>query len=193
MRSLLLLSLFATGCAHLNQAPAPVSVFATMSDAQVARLAVQEALGELHQVAAVDADGFAQGHAAFASRDDRLAFEGRIDSLLRERIYGQGPTLNLVRLACEGQQQAGWADWPADRAANRRACDFGDDLVTVHSLFKKPMLQRAFVDVLLRVVADPAFATHARERLTSLQSVGVEPYTLVVEAWDRIEGFRPRG
>ncbi|MGV3619710.1 MAG: hypothetical protein ACO1OB_02775, partial [Archangium sp.] len=123
----------------------------------------------------------------------RLAFERRVDGLLRKKIYGQGPTLELVRIHCELQQQAGWASWPADAAHTRNACTYGDSLVTLHSLFKKPLLQRAYVDALLAVADDPVLTWHAQRRMTEIQRAGVEPYLFIVENWERVEGFRPRG
>ncbi|MEW6432412.1 MAG: hypothetical protein AB1730_12970 [Myxococcota bacterium] len=198
MRSLLLIlaSLSAVGCAHIDRAQATnVTVYGVMSDAEIARVAVQEALGELHEVQAVDPDTgvVTAGRSAFHTREERLDFERRVDQLLRARIYGQGPTLELVRIRCEALQRAGWEGWPGDAAASRRACDYGEISMTLHSLFKKPMLQRAYVDVLLGAVDDAAFAAHARARLVELSQTPVEPYLFVVEAWERVEGFRPRG
>lgn len=198
MRSLalILVSFSVVGCAHIDRAAASnVTVYGVMNDAEIARVAVQEALGELHQVQAVDADSglVTNGQPAFRSRDERLDFERRVDEVVRARVYGQGPTLELVRIRCEALQRAGWEGWPGDASANRRACDYGDQAVTVHSLFKKPMLQRAYVEVLLGVVADADFTRHARARLVELSRVQVEPYVFVVETWERVEGFRPRG
>lgn len=198
MRSLalILVSFSVVGCAHIDRAAASnVTVYGVMTDAEIARVAVQEALGELHQVEAVDADSglVTHGRPAFRTRDERLDFERRVDEVLRARVYGQGPTLELVRIRCEALQRAGWEGWPGDASAHRRACDYGDQAVTVHSLFKKPMLQRAYVDVLLGVVDDADFARHARARLAELSRAQVEPYVFVVETWERVEGFRPRG
>ncbi|MEW5741865.1 MAG: hypothetical protein AB1938_23320 [Myxococcota bacterium] len=198
MRSLplLLLSLAVVGCAHLDRAQATqVTVFQVMSDAEIARAAVEEALGELHQVQEIDAETglVTRGQAAFHTRQERLDFEARVDGLVRARVYGQGPTLELVRIRCQALQRAGWEGWPADEAANRRACDYGDELLTLHSLFKKPMLQRAYIDVLLGAVDDETFARHARARLSELSRAQLEPYVFTVEAWERVEGFRPRG
>jgi hypothetical protein len=198
MRSLplILVSFWVVGCAHIDRAQAAnVTVYGVMTDAEIARVAVQEALGELHEVQAIDADTgvVTRGASAFHSRQERLDFEARVDALVRARVYGQGPTLELVRIRCEALQHSGWAGWPADESAQRRACDYGEDSVTVHSLFKKPLLQRAYVDVLLGAVDDAAFAAHARSRLVELAHLQVEPYLFVVETWERVEGFRPRG
>lgn len=198
MRSLalILVSFSVVGCAHIDRAQAEnVTVYGVMSDQEIARAAVQEALGELHEVQAVDAQTgvVTAGRSAFRTREERLDFERRVDGLLRARIYGQGPTLELVKIRCEALQRAGWEGWPGDAASSRRACDYGEVAVTVHSLFKKPMLQRAYVDVLLGVVGDDAFAAHARARLAELAAGPVEPYLFVVGTWERIEGFRPRG
>lgn len=198
MRSLalILVSFSVVGCAHIDRAQAEdVTVYGVMNDQEIARIAVQEALGELHEVQAVDADTgvVTAGRSAFRTREERLDFERRVDEVLRARVYGQGPTLELVKIRCEALQRAGWEGWPGDAAASRRACDYGETSVTVHSLFKKPMLRRAYVDVLLNVVNDDAFAQHARARLSELSSAPVEPYLFVVGTWERVEGFRPRG
>jgi len=194
--ALILVSFWVVGCAHIDRAEvARATVFTVMTDEEIARAAVHEALGELHDVEAIDPDTgvVTRGEAAFHSRQERLDFEARVDALVRARVYGQGPTLELVRIHCEALQRAGWEGWPADAAAQRRACDYGDDVLTVHSLFKKPMLQRAYVDLLLGAVHDAAFARHAHQRLGELSRARIEPYLFVVEAWERVAGFRPRG
>ncbi|PZR07828.1 MAG: hypothetical protein DI536_26040 [Archangium gephyra] len=193
--SLLVALLFTTGCAHVSREEAmAVTAYDVMSDAEIAEAAVKEALGELHQVRAIDENGVVtSGRPAFESRDERLAFERRVDGLLRKKIYGQGPTLELVRIHCELQQKAGWASWPGDTAHVRNACSYGDSVVTLHSLFKKPMLQRAYVDALLAVADDPVLTWHAQRRMSDLERTGVEPYLFIVGNWERVEGFRPRG
>lgn len=190
----ILFAFLMVGCAHVNRTEAvSANVYEVMSDAEIARLAVHEALGELHQVQSVDAEGVVTaGKAAFANRDERLTFERRVDALVRSRIYGQGPTLQLVRIRCEQLDRSGWAQWPGDERAQKRACEYGDVSMTVHSLFKKPMLQRALVEVMLESVGDELFALRARNRLVQLQRDGVEPYLFIVERWERVEGFRPR-
>jgi hypothetical protein len=192
---LVLLSFSVVGCAHINRAEALAATpYDVMSDAEVANVAVAEALGELHEVTAIDADGVVtEGRAAFANRTERLAYEARVDAIIRARIYGQGPTLELVRLQCERLSRAGWASWPGDERTRLPSCEYGDVSLTVHSLFKKPMLQRAFVEVLLGVANDSLLTARARRRLLELERRGVEPYLLMVERWDRVEGFRPRG
>lgn len=187
---------FATlGCAHIDRAQALAATsYDVMTDAEVANVALAEALGELHQITAIDADGVVtEGRAAFTSRTERLAFERRVDQLIRAKIYGQGPTMQLVRIHCEKLHKAGWASWPGDELANRNACEYGDVSMTVHSLYKKPLLHRAFVDLLLEVANDSILTSRVKHRLLQLESTGVEPYLLMVERWDRVEGFRPRG
>lgn len=197
MRNVLgiLLSFTVVGCAHLDREQALAATsYDVMTDAEIATVAIAEALGELHEVTAIDAEGVVtEGRAAFASRTERLAFERRVEALLRAKIYGQGPALELVRLHCERRARAGWATWPRDERGRSAACEYGDVSLTVHSLFKRPMLQRALVDVLLEVAGDPLLAAKAQRRLLELERVGVEPYLLMVERWDRVEGFRPRG
>lgn len=191
----MLLSLTVVGCAHIDREQAlAVTSYDVMTDGEIATVAIAEALGELHEVTAIDAEGVVtEGRAAFASRAERLAFERRMESILRGKIYGQGPTLELVRLHCERLARAGWTAWPRDERHRSAACEYGDVSLTVHSLFKKPMLQRALIEVLLDVAADPLLTARARRRLLELARVGVEPYLLMVERWDRVEGFRPRG
>lgn len=183
------------GCAHVSREEAmAVTAYDVMTDAEIAEAAVKEALGELHQVKSVDENGVVtSGRPAFGSRDERLAFERRVDSLLRRQIYGQGPTLELVRIHCEAQHQAGWSSWPGDATSLRNACTYGDAVVTLHSLYKKPLLQRAYVDALLSIADDPVLRWHAQRRLPELQRTGVEPYLFIVGNWERVEGFRPRG
>lgn len=187
-------SLLVVGCAHVDRAQAvSANVYDVMSDAEVAKLAVHEALGELHQVQVVDAEGVVTvGTPAFANREERLAFERRVDALVRAQVYGQGPTLELVRIRCEQLSRDGWAQWPGDELKHKRACEYGDVSMTVHSLFKKPLLQRALVELMLGVVKDDLFALRARNRLVQLQRTGIEPYLFIVERWERVEGFRPR-
>lgn len=197
MRTLLgfLLSFTVVGCAHIDRAQALAATsYDVMTDAEVARVAVAEALGELHQVTAIDAEGVVTaGRAAFTSRTERLAYERRVDAILRGKIYGQGPAMQLVRIHCERLHQAGWASWPGDETARRTACEYGDVSMTVHSLYKKPLLQRAFVDVLLEVTQDSILTAQVKHKLLALERTGVEPYLLMVERWDQVEGFRPRG
>lgn len=183
------------GCAHVDRHEAmSATVFDVMSDAEIARLAVAEALGELHVVERVDAEGtVTSGKAAFHSRDERLAFERRVDFLLRKQVYGQGPALELLRTHCQALQRTGWRAWPKDLPKLHAACEYGDTAVTLHSVWKKPMLQRALLDLMVPLAADPLLEEHVAFRLQELSRRGVEPYQLAVERWDRIEGFRPRG
>lgn len=191
----MLLSVSLVGCAHLNREEVlATTAWDVMTDAEVATVALHEALGELHDVQQVDADGqVIAGRAAFLDRDDRLAYEARLDRILRARIYGQGPTLELLRIRCEQLHQAGWASWPGDAAARRAACEYGDVSVTLHSLYKKPLLQRALVDTLLAVTGDSVQAAQTKLRLLQLERTGIEPYVVAVEQWDSVEGFRPKG
>jgi hypothetical protein len=198
MRALLpcLLSLTAVACAHLDRAQLEeVTVYRVMDDREIARVAVLDALGELHEVQAVDAARgvVTRGRPAFRSREERLDFDRRVDGLLRARIYGQGPALELLRLRCEAALRGEWGEWRWTPSATRRACDPSDVAVTLHSLYRKPRLQRAYVEVLLGVVDDAAFAQHARERLAQLSDAELEPYHFELSAWERLEGFRPRG
>jgi hypothetical protein len=188
------LSLLA-GCAHVDRAEAlSANLYDVMTDAEIARTAIAEALGELHEVSRIDEQGVVTaGRAAFASREERLAYERRVDALVRAKIYGQGPTLELVRVRCVQLHRAGWAAWPKDEGQVRQACEYGDASVTLHSLFKKPLLQRAFVDVMLEAAEDPLLAGQVKRKLVRLERTGVEPYLFIVERWERVEGFRPRG
>lgn len=196
MRSPLFLALFVlAGCAHVNRSEAlSANLFDVMSDAEIARAAIAEAVGELHQVTAIDADGFVtEGQSAFASREERLSFERRVDAIVRAKIYGQGPTLQLLRVRCEQSHRAGWVAWPRNEGLALRACEYGDAAVTLHSLFKKPLLQRAFIELMLEAAEDPILAGQVKRKLVRLERTGVQPYLLMVERWDRVEGFRPRG
>lgn len=186
-------TLAGSSCAHLDrQQTLSATMYDVMTDEEIANVALAEALGELHEVKAIDADGVVtQGRAAFTSRDERLVYERRVDAIIRAKIYGQGPTLQLVRIHCERLHKAGWASWPGDETARQRACESGE--VTVHSLFKKPLLQRAFVELMLEVTHDSVLTARVKHRLLQLERTGVEPYLLMVERWDRVEGFRPRG
>ncbi len=195
MRNVLgiLLSFTVVGCAHVNrdQALAATS-YDVMTDAEIARAALAEAVGELHQVDAIDADGVVvSGVPGFGSHEERVAYERRVDALVRAQIYGQGPTLQLVRIACERLQKAGWSSWPRDEGRGT-ACDYGDVSMSLHSLFKKPMLQRAFVELLLTAAADPMLSSQVKHKLVQLERTGVEPYVFVVQRWEHIEGFRAR-
>lgn len=192
--SLLVVGVSVVGCAHIDrQAAMAATTYDVMSDAEIARAAISEAVGELHEVKQIDAEGVVvQGQAAFISREERLAYERRVDSLVRAKIYGQGTTLMLLSKRCEELQRAGWEAWPKDDGARRLACDFSDG-VTLHSLFKKPALQRTFVQLMLDSAADPILAGQVKRKLVRLERTGVEPYLFIVERWERVEGFRPRG
>ena len=196
MRNAIFLSVvgfLVAGCAHIDREQALAATsYDVMTDAEIAQTAIAEALGELHLVASIDAEGVVvQGKAAFTSREERLAYERRVDALVRARIYGQGPTMQLVRIHCERLQRNGWESWPKDDSA-RLACEYGDASVTVHSLFKKPALHRAFVELMLEMAADPILAGQVKRKLVRLERTGVEPYLFIVERWERVEGFRPR-
>jgi hypothetical protein len=195
MRTAFVLFCFTTiGCAHIDRQQALAATsYDVMSDAEIANVAVAEALGELHQVNAIEDGVVTSGQAAFTSRTERLAFERRVDGILRAKIYGQGPAMQLVRIRCEQLHKAGWAGWPGDANTRRSMCEYGDVSMTVHSLFKKPLLHRAFIDVMLEVAADSILSNHVKHKLLELERTGVEPYVLMVERWDRVEGFRPRG
>jgi len=188
------LVLFSVGCAHLDRAQAEsVNRFDVATDAEIARYAVLEALGQLNEVEAVDPEtGHATGHAAFASREERLSFDARVHRLFQQRTYGQGPTVQLVRVRCETLARTGWAAWPADAARADQACTPGD-VTSIHSLYRKAAMQRAYVEGLLEVVDDAGFARQTRETLTRIQQGRIEPYVIVVEAWEQLDGFRPRG
>jgi hypothetical protein len=188
----ILLSFTVVGCAHIDREQALAATsWDVMTDAEIARAAVAESLGELHQVDAIDADGVVvKGTPGFVTREERLAYEHRVDTIIRAQVYGQGPTLELVRIRCEQLQKAGWSSWPRDEGVRREACEYGE--VSMHSLFKKPMLQRAFVELMLQAAADPLLAGQAKRKLMALERTGVEPYLFIVQQWERFEGFRPR-
>lgn len=191
----LVLGVLVAGCAHIDREQALAATsYDVMTDAEIAQTAIAEALGELHEVASIDSEGVVvQGHPAFTTREERLAYERRVDALVRARIYGQGPTMQLLRVHCERLQRSGWEAWPKDEGAHRLACEYGDASVTLHSLFKKPALQRAFVELMLETAADPLLAGQVKRKLVRLERTGVEPYLFIVERWERVEGFRPRG
>jgi hypothetical protein len=188
----ILLSFTVVGCAHADRERAlATTAWDVMSDGEIAHAAVAEALGELHQVEAIDADGLVvKGTSSFGSREERLTYERRVDAIVRAQVYGQGPTLELVHVRCEQLQRAGWAGWPGDERLRRSACEYGE--LTVHSLYKKPMLQRALVDLMLTAANDPLLAGQVKRKLLQLERTGVEPYLFIVQKWERVEGFRPR-
>ena len=74
----------------------------------------------------------------------------------------------------------------------RNACEYGNATVSMHSLFKKPQLQRAFVDVMLEAAADPLLEGQVKRKLLKLEQGGVEAYVFAIEQWERVEGFRAR-
>lgn len=191
----LFLTFFAIGCAHIDRAQAgSVNRFDVATDEEIARFAILEALGQVNEVVAVDpTTGRATGQAAFASRDERLTFDRRVHGLFQGRTYGQGPTVELVRIRCEKLARTGWAAWPADASRATHACTAGDAVTSIHTLYRKPALQRAYVEGLLEVVGDADFARRTRETLTDVQQGRIEPYVIVVEAWEQLDGFRPRG
>jgi len=184
------LSFSLLACAHIDREQALAATpWDVMTDAEIARAAVAESLRELHQVD-VSADGVVvKGTPGFVTREERLAYEHRVDALIRAQVYGQGPTLELVRIRCEQLQKAGWSSWPGDKGVRREACEYGE--VSMHWLFRKPMLQRAFVELMLQAAADPLLAGQAKRKLMALERTGVEPYRFIVQQWERFEGFRP--
>jgi hypothetical protein len=188
----ILLSFTVVGCAHVDRERAlATTAWDVMTDAEIAHAAVAEALGELHLVDAIDGDGLVvKGTSSFGSREERLTYERRVDAIVRAQVYGQGPTLELVHVRCEQLQRAGWAGWPGDERLRRSACEYGE--LTVHSLYKKPMLQRALVDLMLTAANDPLLAGQVKRKLLRLERTGVEPYLFIVQKWERVEGFRPR-
>jgi hypothetical protein len=181
-------------CAHLDRREVlAANRYDVMTDEEIARTAVKEAVGELHRVDGVAAEtGLAQGTPAFASREERLSFDRRVDALVRAHTYGQGPVMELLKVRCERLQHTGWRSFPGDALKRHLDCDYSD-AASVHEVYKKPLMQRAYVDVLLEVAHDAELSESTRLKLDALRARGVEGYSFVVDRWEHLEGFRPRG
>jgi hypothetical protein len=186
-------ALLASACATTGNRS--TSRFDDLDDAEIARIAVHEALGELHTVEAIDQDsGEVQlGVPAFASHDERVAFEARLDKAIRSRLTGQAPVLDQLADRCEYQQKKGFEVWPREQFKQRAECSWADASVTIHSLWKKPRLHLVYLNTLLDVVGDPEFAIRSLDQFDALSKRPREGYVFKIGASDYLEGFRPRG
>jgi hypothetical protein len=193
MKTPLLAALFASACATTPLHGA--SRFDQLDDQEIARLAVREALGELNQVEVIDplSGEVQRGVPAFADRDERIAFDARLDHALRSKLTGQAPVLDQLAEACAFQQKRGFEVWPRDAFKQQAQCAWADASVTLHSLWKKPRLHLVYLNTLLDVVNDPDFSIHALYRFDVLSRKPREGYVFKIGAWDYLEGFRPRG
>jgi hypothetical protein len=189
----LALLVISSGCATVpRQAP---SRFDALSDQEIARLAVREALGQLHVVEDVDAASHQvrRGTSAFANREERLAFEARLDQALRSKLTGQAPVLDQLSQACSDLQRQQLDVWPGERLKTQSQCLWADDSLSLHTLWKKPRLHRIYLDRLLEVVDDPDFTEQTRYRFKVASRKPHEGYVFKLGAWDFVEGFRVRG
>jgi hypothetical protein len=189
----LALALFASACATTRTHSA--TRFDDLDDQEIARLAVKEALGELHVVEDVDQVSLEvrRGTAAFANRDERLAFDARLDGALRSKLTGQAPVLDQLAAACAFQQKKGFAVWPRETFKAQAMCAWSDASVSLHSLWKKPRLHLVYLNTLLDVVNDPEFTIEALNKFDKLSNQKREGYVFKLGAWDSVEGFRTRG
>jgi hypothetical protein len=80
-----------------------------------------------------------------------------------------------------------------EAVARSRRCAWVDEAPSLHALFKKPALQREYLELLLLEIDALAERVDARERFSRLANVTLEPYRFKLEAWEYLEGFRPRG
>ena len=186
-------ALLSTACAT---APIhSISRFDDMDDAEVARIAVREALGELNQVEVIDAaSGEVQrGVAAFANREERVAFDARLDKAIRSKLTGQAPVLDQLAEACAFQQKRGYDVWPREQFKHQAECSWSDASVSLHSLWKKPRLHLVYLNTLLDVVNDPDYSIHVLYRFDVVSKMPREGYVFKIGSWDTLEGFRPRG
>lgn len=187
------LSLFATACATTRNHTE--TRFDSLDDKEIARLAVREALGELHVVEAIDAvsSEVRRGTPAFANRDERLAYDARLEQALRSQLTGQAPVLDQLSAACAFQQKKGFAVWPRESLKAQALCTWADASVSLHSLWKKPRLHLIYLNTLLDVVGDPDFTIKVLNKFDAISSQPREGYVFKLGAWDTVEGFRTRG
>jgi hypothetical protein len=190
---LIALALLTSACATTrNQA---ATRFEALDDREIAKLAVQEALGELHVVEAVDqvSQEVVRGTPAFTTREERLAYDARLEQALRSKLTGQQPVLDQLTQVCAFQQKKGFAVWPKEQFKAQALCTWSDASVSIHSLWKKPRLHLVYLNTLLDVVNDPEFTIQVLEKFDHLSNQPREGYVFKLGAWDYVEGFRTRG
>lgn len=190
---ILAFALLASACATTRSRTA--TRFDGLDDKEIARLAVREALGELHIVEDVDqvSQEVVRGTPAFATREERLAFDARLEAALRSKLTGQAPVLDQLTEACAFQQKKGFAVWPKETFKAQAMCAWSDASVSLHSLWKKPRLHLVYLNTLLDVVNDPEFTIQVLNKFDKLSSQKREGYVFKLGAWDSVEGFRTRG
>lgn len=184
-------ALVATGCATTQKH----SRFDAMDDREIARLAVKEALGELHAVEVVDAESstVTRGTPAFANRDEKVAYDARLEAALRSKLTGQAPVLDQLSAQCLFQQKKGFKVWPKEELKAQAMCTWADASVSLHSLWKKPRLHLIYLNTLLDVVGDPEFTIQTLNKFDQQSEKPREGYVFKLGAWDAVEGFRTRG
>ncbi len=164
--ALLCLVVLSSGCATVR----PASV---LTDDQVSAVVEKEALGEL-------------GEGAFKSRDERLAFDAHAEVLVRRALEvgprSDLPVLEALRLRCE-----------QDLAATRADCSWVDQGLTLHSLWKKPRLNRLYVSAVKVGAGKADQVPDLVLKLSAVDSQPKETFTYQVEAFEYVEGYRPRG
>ena len=147
---LVALALLSSACATAR----PASRFADLDDQQIARLAVQAALGEV------------------AAINEQAAFDARLEQALRSKLTGQAPVIEQLADACAFQQKKGHDVWPRDSFKVQPQCSWADASITLHSLWKKPRLHLVYVNTLLDVVNDPDFSLDALNALSKMSPRG---------------------
>ncbi len=185
------LAVFSTACATASRNQAATR-FDALDDKEIAMLAVKEALGELHVVEDVDHESseVVRGTAAFGSREERLAYDARLEQALRSKLTGQAPVLDQLAAACAFQQKKGFAVWPREALKAQAMCSWADASVSLHSLWKKPRLHLIYLNTLLDVVNDPDYSLQVLYRFDAMSKAPREGYVFKLGAWDKVEGFR---
>ncbi len=188
--ALLVVAFAATGCATVQK-----SRFDALDDREIAKLAVREALGELHHVETVDAESMEvkRGTPAFASREEKLAYDARLEQALRSKLTGQAPVLDQLSAQCRFEQKKGFKAWPKEELKTQALCAWADASVSLHSLWKKPRLHLIYLNTLLDVVNDPEFTIQTLNKYDAQSEKPREGYVFKLGAWDAVEGFRTRG
>jgi hypothetical protein len=187
------LAVLASGCATTRNSAG--TRFDGLDDKDIARMAVKEALGELHVVEDIDevSQEVLRGIPAFANREERLAFDARLEQALRSKLTGQAPVLDQLTEACAFEQKKGFAAWPRESLKAQSMCSWADASVNLHSLWKKPRLHLIYLNTLLDVVNDPEFTLQVLNKFEDVSNAPREGYIFKLGAWDSVEGFRTRG
>ena len=190
---LIALAALASACATTRNSAA--TRFEALDDKEIARMAVKEALGELHVVEDIDqvSQEVRRGVPAFANREERIAFDARLEQALRSKLTGQQPVLDQLTAACAFAQKKGFAVWPKETFKAQSMCEWSDASVSLHSLWKKPRLHLVYLNTLLDVVNDPDFTIQVLNKFDALSNKPREGYVFKLGAWDSVEGFRTRG